>query len=127
MTQSQSYHSVVQHVASSVSTPCVCAQYLQCHKHKKLLPEPAQSKTQPHNHFKQTPELSSINSTFYCIIFGVRGGGKPCLHTVNFITLRYIFLNNYKFYSLEIWCTSIYGFLYLFTFSYSDIHINRLL
>ena len=37
------YHSVVQHVASSVSIPCVSAQCLQCHKHRTLLLEPAQN------------------------------------------------------------------------------------
>jgi hypothetical protein len=32
----------------------------------------------------------------------VREGGKLHLHNVNFVVLKYIFLNNYKLYSLEI-------------------------
>jgi hypothetical protein len=50
--------------------------------------------------------------------------GKLCLHSVNFIVAKYIFVDSYKLCNLEIWYTSIYEFCML-TFSPSNILVSR--
>jgi hypothetical protein len=54
----------------------------------------------------------------------LNGGCKPYLHKVNFVILRYIFLNNYKFYSPEIWHTVFISFFIYWLFLACKTFLN---
>jgi hypothetical protein len=60
------------------------------------------------------------------VAVSINWGCKPCLRNVNFVILRYSFLNNYKLYTAEIWHTNIYEFsVPTDIFFHSNMLINR--
>jgi hypothetical protein len=59
-------------------------------------------------------------------LFPLKGGGKPFLHSVNFVALTYIFLNNYKLCSHEIWYTCTDRLFEPTDFFHSKTLLNRL-